>query len=56
MSFSDADVEWMAQTGIRRRLSDGDVIIREGEGADSLIFLLEGELLVTTRGSNCCAN
>jgi CRP/FNR family transcriptional regulator, cyclic AMP receptor protein len=48
--LSDADVEWLAQTGIRRRLSDGDVVIREGEGADSLIFLLEGELLVATRG------
>ena len=47
--LSDADVEWMAQTGIRRRLNDGDVIIREGERVDSLIFLLEGELLVTTR-------
>ena len=47
--LSDADVEWMAQTGIRRRLSDGDVIIREGESTDSLIFLLEGELLATTR-------
>jgi CRP/FNR family transcriptional regulator, cyclic AMP receptor protein len=47
--LNDADVQWMAQTGIRRRLNDGDVIIREGESADSLIFLLEGELLVTTR-------
>ena len=47
--LSDADVEWMARTGFRRRLSNGDVIIREGENADSLIFLLEGELLVTTR-------
>jgi CRP/FNR family transcriptional regulator, cyclic AMP receptor protein len=47
--LSDADVEWMAQAGLRRRLSDGDVVIREGESADSLIFLLEGELLVTTR-------
>jgi CRP-like cAMP-binding protein len=47
--LSDADVEWMARTGLRRRLSDGDVIIREGESTDTLIFLLEGELLVTTR-------
>ena len=39
----------MAQAGIRRFLSDGDVLIREGERADSLIFLLEGELLVATR-------
>jgi CRP/FNR family cyclic AMP-dependent transcriptional regulator len=47
--LTDGDVEWMAQTGIRRFLSDGDVVIREGEPADSLIFLLEGALLVTTR-------
>jgi CRP/FNR family cyclic AMP-dependent transcriptional regulator len=47
--LSDADVEWMAQTGVRRRLRDGDVIIRENESSDFLIFLLEGELLVTTR-------
>jgi len=47
--LSDADVAWMAQTGIRRRLGDGDVVIREGASSDSLIFMLEGELLVTTR-------
>jgi CRP-like cAMP-binding protein len=47
--LSDADVAWMAQTGTHRRLGDGDVIIREGESTDSLIILLEGELLVTTR-------
>jgi CRP-like cAMP-binding protein len=39
----------MAQTGIRRRLGDGDVVIREGESTDSLVIMLEGELLVTTR-------
>jgi CRP-like cAMP-binding protein len=39
----------MAQTGIQRRLSDGEIIIREGASTDSLIFMLEGELLVTTR-------
>jgi CRP/FNR family cyclic AMP-dependent transcriptional regulator len=47
--LTDRDVQWMAQVGIRRFLSDGDVVIREGERADSLIFLLEGELLVATR-------
>jgi CRP/FNR family transcriptional regulator, cyclic AMP receptor protein len=47
--LSDTDVEWMARAGIRRRLRDGDVVIREGEIADSLIFVLEGELRVTTR-------
>jgi CRP/FNR family transcriptional regulator, cyclic AMP receptor protein len=47
--LTDGDVEWMAQTGIRRYLNDGDVVIREGDSADSLIFLLEGQLLVSTR-------
>ncbi len=47
--LNDADVEWMARTGIRRHLRDGDCLIREGESTDYLIFLLEGELLVTTR-------
>ena len=47
--LNDADVAWMAQTGVQRRLGDGDVIIRQGESTDSLIILLEGELLVTTR-------
>ena len=47
--LTDGDVEWMAQTGIRRYLNDGDVVIREGDSADSLIFLLEGKLLVSTR-------
>ena len=47
--LSDADVEWIARTGVRRRLVDGDVIIQEGQHVDFLVFVLEGELLVTTR-------
>jgi CRP-like cAMP-binding protein len=47
--LTDADVEWMAAAGIQRRLRDGDVVIREGEPTDSLIFLLEGGLRVSTR-------
>jgi CRP-like cAMP-binding protein len=35
--------------GIQRRLSDGDILIREGELTDCLILLLEGELLASTR-------
>ena len=48
--LTDADIEWMARTGTRRRLRDGEVVITEGESADSLILLLEGELLVTAEG------
>jgi CRP/FNR family transcriptional regulator, cyclic AMP receptor protein len=45
--LTDEDVDWMARVGKLRRLADGDVLIREGERTDWLMFLLEGELLVT---------
>jgi len=45
--LSDADVQWIAKTGVRKRLRNGDVLIHEGEQADSLIFLLEGELTIS---------
>lgn len=48
--LTDADIEWMARTGTRRHLSDGEIVIREGEDVDSLILLLEGELLVSAEG------
>jgi CRP-like cAMP-binding protein len=47
--LTDADVEWMAAAGIQRRLKDSDAVIREGERTESLIFLLEGEFVVSTR-------
>jgi CRP/FNR family cyclic AMP-dependent transcriptional regulator len=46
--LNDTDVEWIARTGFLRRLNYGDIIIREGENTDFLIFLLEGGLVVTT--------
>ena len=45
--LSDADVQWIAKTGVLKRLRDGDVVIHEGEQTDSLIFILEGELGVS---------
>jgi CRP/FNR family cyclic AMP-dependent transcriptional regulator len=45
--LTDADIEWIARTGTRRRLRDGDVLTREGEPPEALIILLEGELVVT---------
>jgi CRP-like cAMP-binding protein len=48
--LTDGDIEWIARTGTRRRLRDRDVLTREGEGTEALIILLEGELLVTTKG------
>jgi CRP/FNR family cyclic AMP-dependent transcriptional regulator len=47
--LTDADVQWMADVGTQRRLTDGDVLIQEGERTDALILLLEGELVVSTR-------
>jgi CRP/FNR family cyclic AMP-dependent transcriptional regulator len=48
--LTDADIHWIALAGTRRHLSDGEVLIREGVKTDSLIILLEGELLVTAEG------
>jgi CRP/FNR family transcriptional regulator, cyclic AMP receptor protein len=47
--LTDADIEWMAQNGTRRRLNDGEILIEEGAGSDALILLLEGELQVASR-------
>ena len=45
--LNDEDVEWMARMGVRRRLADGDVVIREGEPADAVVILLEGLFAVS---------
>lgn len=47
--LTDTDVEWMAEVGIQRRFRDGDIMIQEGERTDYLVFLLEGELLASTK-------
>jgi CRP-like cAMP-binding protein len=47
--LTDADVEWMARTGSRRRLADGDAVIEEDKHTASVVLLLEGEFVVTTR-------
>lgn len=48
--LTDADIEWMAQNGICRRLNDGEILIEEGGRSDSLFLVLEGEVQVTARG------
>ena len=45
--LSDVDVQWIAKTGVLTRLRDGDVVTHEGEQTDALIFILEGELVVS---------
>lgn len=48
--LTDADVEWLARVGVRRRLADGDVVIAEGRPADSIVLLLEGQFVVSAEG------
>src|SRR3954468_16876985 len=45
--LSDIDVQWIAKTGVLKSLRDGDVVIDEGEQTDALIFILEGEFVVS---------
>jgi CRP/FNR family cyclic AMP-dependent transcriptional regulator len=47
--LTDADVEAMVRMGTRRRLRGGEVVIKEGEPADWVILLLEGEFLIASK-------
>ena len=49
--LTDADVEWIARTGVRRRVREGRVLIQEGRPIESVIFLLQGEFLVTAQAA-----
>jgi CRP/FNR family transcriptional regulator, cyclic AMP receptor protein len=44
--LTDADVEWLAEHGRRRRLTAGTVLISAGVSVDALHIVLEGELSV----------
>jgi len=48
--LTDGDIEWIARTGTRRAIKSGHVLIEEAKPVDSVIILLEGELLVTVKG------
>lgn len=48
--LSDGDVEWLAQHGERRRLTNGETIVREGRALDALFITLDGRLRVTLGG------
>jgi len=49
--LTDADVAWMARAGVRRRIRNGEVLIREGRPIESVILLLQGECAVTAAGA-----
>jgi CRP/FNR family transcriptional regulator, cyclic AMP receptor protein len=48
--LSDDDVEWLAAAGVSRSVPAGTELIRQGEPAEALIFVLDGEVTVTVEG------
>jgi CRP-like cAMP-binding protein len=48
--LNDSDIEWMARAGTRRVLAANEVVIHEGRPAEAVIFLLEGEFVVSSKG------
>lgn len=44
--LTDEDVDWMSVAGERRHFGPGDVLIRQGEPADALMFVLDGKVSV----------
>jgi CRP/FNR family transcriptional regulator, cyclic AMP receptor protein len=49
--LTDEDVDAMVRIGTRRRLRGGEVVIKEGERADSVILLLQGVFLVSSKST-----
>jgi CRP-like cAMP-binding protein len=48
--LSDEDVDWIASIGRRVQHASGDVLIRQGEPIDSLMFVLDGNVSVQIEG------
>jgi len=48
--LDDQDVRWLGESGVRRSLAPGDVLIREGGAIHSIFFILDGQLSVTVKG------
>ena len=44
--LTDADVDWLAKSGRRKRVPKGSVLINQGKAVQSLYIVLEGELSV----------
>jgi len=47
--LTDVDIAWLARTGARRRIADGEILIHEGRPIGTIILLLQGECVVTDR-------
>ncbi len=49
--LTDADVAWMARAGVQRPIKDHEILIQEGRPLESVIFLLQGECVVTAHAA-----
>lgn len=49
--LTDLDIEWLARAGTRKKIGNGEAIIKEGEVVGTLAIVLEGELLVSTKSA-----
>jgi bacteriocin-type transport-associated protein len=47
--LSDEDIEWLARTGIRRKVHKGEVLIYQGKPVDALFVVLDGHLTVSVK-------
>jgi CRP/FNR family transcriptional regulator, cyclic AMP receptor protein len=50
--LSDTDIDWIASVGIRKYLSAGEVLIRQGDPIDAVYIVLEGTLSVRAKGDS----
>lgn len=48
--LSDADLEWMARTGLRKAVPHGEVLVNQGVHTQSLFIILEGCAAVVVDG------
>jgi CRP/FNR family transcriptional regulator, cyclic AMP receptor protein len=49
--LTDADVDWIADNGLRRSHAAGDVLVAQNQPIDSLMIVLEGRVRVEAAGS-----
>jgi CRP/FNR family cyclic AMP-dependent transcriptional regulator len=47
--LTDADIDWMARVGVRRRMMDGEILIGQGTPIDSIFMVLEGRFSVIVK-------
>lgn len=54
--LNDSDIEWLGQVGTLRTLSDGTVLISEGEKLNKLFILADGHMDVSIAGLGVVAD